>query len=231
MGHRHLAVLVSTLLGIGHLVFDLDGTSARLDHPLGQQVGGLFVTEARVDVGDDRYHVCFVVVDGLYQCLFPHLVTGGTRRVEVVVEVTKLARICLAQEGVELFNQRRHRRLLVHGLVGQRPEFTAQRSNHPAGQVQIALVGSAVVLLDGNQLLLTDKAMPATQRLRVLAAVGIVLGHVATHDARRVARNVQAGAEAVLVLHARGVLGVNIVPGATLRGAQCSEGFNVFQVV
>ena len=63
MGHRNLAGLVSTLLGIRNLVFDLDGTSTGFDHALGEQIGSLFVTEARIDVSDDWHHVCFVVVD------------------------------------------------------------------------------------------------------------------------------------------------------------------------
>ena len=56
----------------------------------------------------------------------------------------------------------------MHRLVWQRTEVRAQCRNHPAGEVEVLLIGSAEVLFDRDQLLLTDEAVPATQRLSVL---------------------------------------------------------------
>jgi hypothetical protein len=105
--------------------------------------------------------------------------------------------IGLAQERVKLFDQARHGGLLVHGLVRQRTELAAQCRDHPAGEVQIALVRVAEVLLDRDQLLLTDKAVPAAQGLGVLT-VSASYSAMSAHDRRRVAGDIQTGLEAVL---------------------------------
>ena len=167
--HGDLAVLVTALLFVGHLVFDLDAASTRFDHFLGQQVSRFGVTKTGIDVGDDRHHVCLEIVDAVQQVFFLGRILGATRRIEIAEQAAELARIRLTQEGVQLFDQRGHRGLLMHGLIGQRTKLGAQRSDHPAGEIQIAMLGRAVMLLDGDQLLLTDEAMPAAQRLRVLA--------------------------------------------------------------
>jgi hypothetical protein len=123
------------------------------------------------------------------------------------------ARIRLTQEGVELFDQRRHRGLLVHRLVGKRSELGAKGCDHPAGEVQIAAIGGAEMLLHRNQLLLGDEAMPAAERLGVFGAVLVIGGHVGAHQRCRVAGDVEAGLEAVLQPHARDGFGGDAVPG------------------
>ncbi len=185
MGNRDLAVLVAALLLVGHLVLDLDGAGARLDHLLGQQVGRLGVAETGVDIGDDRHHMGLEVVDPVLHSLGRHLVTGFAGGIEFAEQAAQFAGIGLAQEGVQLLDQRGHSGLLVHRLVGQRAELGAQGRDHPAREIEVTLVGAVEMLLDGNQLLLADKAVPATQGLGVLGAVSIVLSHVLAHDRRR----------------------------------------------
>ncbi len=63
MGHGDFTVLVTALLLIGNLVFQLNAAGARLDKLLGEQVGGLSVTKARVDIGDDRDDMRLIVID------------------------------------------------------------------------------------------------------------------------------------------------------------------------
>ena len=91
----------------------------------------------------------------------------------------------------------------MHRLVGQRAELAAQRGDHPARQVEVAALGGAEMLLDRDQLLLADEAVPAAERLGVVGRIGVVGGHVLAHDLRGVARDVEAGLEAVLQPHAR----------------------------
>src|SRR4029453_11219837 len=69
------------------------------------------------------------------------------------------------------------------------------------------------MLLDRNQLLLRDEAMPATERLGVLGGIGVIGRHVGAHQRRGVAGDVQAGLEAVLQTHARHGFGGDAVPG------------------
>ncbi|MCY1217047.1 hypothetical protein D9M72_289460 [compost metagenome] len=104
----------------------------------------------------------------------------------------------------------------MHRLVRQRAELGAQRGDHPAGQVQVAAFGAVEVLLDGDHLLLADEAVPATQRLGVLGRVGIVGGHVGTHDLGGVLGDVQARLELVLGTHAGGILGIDGIPRAAV---------------
>jgi len=210
---RDLAVLVAALLLVGNLVLDLQRAGARLDHLLGEQVGRLGVAEARVDVGNDRHDMGLEVVDLLDQRRFLGLVAFLAGGVELTEDVVELARIGLAQEGVDFFDQRRHRGLLVHRLVGQRTELGAQRRDHPAGQIDIAPVGVAAgMLLDRDQLLLGDEAVPAAERLGVLGGIGIIRRHVGAHHRRGVAGDVEAGLETVLQPHAGHGFGSDAVP-------------------
>ena len=166
--HGHLAVLMAALLFVGDLIFDLQGARACFDHLLGEQIGRLRIAKAGVDVGDDGHDVGLEVVDLFDQRLFLRLVAslaGGVDGAEGIVELTGVR---LTEEGVELFDQRRHRGLLVHRLIGKRSELGAKCCDHPAGEIQIAAIGLAEMLLDRNQLLLRDEAMPATERLGVL---------------------------------------------------------------
>ena len=130
MGHGNLAGLVSTLLGIRNLVFDLDGTSTGFDHALGEQIGGLFVTEARIDVSDDWHHVCFVVVDLLNDAV--HITAIGSCFVQFDKDMAQFPRIGLLEEGIDLFDQIRHGSLFVHALVWQWPKLRAECRDHPA---------------------------------------------------------------------------------------------------
>lgn len=154
------------------------------------------------------------VVDLRDQLLLPSLVAFLARLVERAEDVVELTGIRLTQEGIELLDQRRHRGLLVHRLVGQRSELGAQRGDHPAGQVQVGAISlAAEVLLDRDQLLLGDEAVPAAQRLGVLGRIVVIGRHVGPHHRRGVAGDVKAGPEAVLQAHARDGLGRHPVPG------------------
>ncbi len=160
VGNGDFAVLVTALLLVRDLVFDLDGAGACLDHLLGQQVGGLGVTEARIDVGDDRHHVGLVVVDLGLNELGRGLVARCPCGIQLREQEVQLASIGLAQERVELLDERRYRGLLMHGLVRQRPELRAERRDHPPREVEVALVRTLQVLFDRDQLLLADEAVP-----------------------------------------------------------------------
>ena len=138
MRNGDLAGLVSTLLGIGHLVLDLDGAGACLDHLLGEEVSGFFVAETGIDVGDDRHNVRLEIIDLRHD--LRDVCALGTCFVEFGKEVPQFACIGLFEEGVDLFDQRWNGCFFVHALVGQRAEFRSQGSDHPAGQVDITLV-------------------------------------------------------------------------------------------
>ena len=215
MRHGDLAVLVAALLLVRHLVFDLQRAGARLDHLLGEQVGRLGIAEPCVDVGDDRNHVSFVVVDRVLQPLGFGLVAAFTRRIQIAEHTAQFAGVGLLEEGVDLLDQLGHGGLLVHRLVGQGAKFAAQRSNHPARQVEVAALGAAEVLLDRDHLLLADKAVPRAQRLGVVRRIGVVGIHIFAHDLCGVLRDVEPGAEAVLQAHAGSALGIDRGPGVT----------------
>ena len=68
------------------------------------------------------------------------------------------------------------------------------------------------MLFDSNQLLLTNKTMPATQRLRVLRRVFIIRSHIFAHKICRISSNIDARFEAILSAHSGGVLGVDVGP-------------------
>ena len=104
----------------------------------------------------------------------------------------------------------------MHRLVGQGPEFGAQGGDHPAGQIEVATLGGAEVLLDGDHLLLGDEAVPAAQGLGVVGRIGVIGRHVLAHDRRGVAGDIKPGEEAVLQSHAGDGLAIDPVPGAAL---------------
>ncbi len=227
MRNGYFAVLVTALLLVGNLVFDLDAAGTSFDHLLGQQVGRFGVTETSVDVGDDRHYVSFVVVDLGLDFSSLGLVASFASSVQSGEQQVQFTGISLTQEGVQLFDQSGNGSLLVHGLVRQRAELGTQGSNHPAGQVQVALVGGLQVLLDGDQLLLTDEAVPATQGLGVDRRVGVVLSHVFAHDGRGVLGDVQTGLETVLRAHASDGLRVDSAPATTCFFFQLGSCFDV----
>ena len=216
--HGDLAVLVAALLFVRNLIFDLERAGAGFDHLLGEQVGGFRIPKAGVYIGDDRHDVGFVIVDGVFETLGFDGVTGLAGSVERAEHHAEFAGIGLLQEGVKLFDQRRHRGLLVHRLVGQGTELAAQRGNHPAREVEVTLLGGAEVLLDRDQLLLRDEAVPAAERLRVLGRICIIGGHVGAHDLGSVLGDVEAGGEAVLDCHARGAFGIDRGPARPVGG-------------
>ena len=230
MRHGDLAVLVAALLLIRDLVLDLDGARARLDHLLGEQVRRLGVSEAGVDVGDDRHDVGLVVVDLRLDELHRRVVARRARRVELREQQVELAGVGLTEEGVELLDQRGNGGLLVHRLVGEGPELAAQRRDHPPREVEVALVGRLQVLLDRDQLLLPDEAVPDAERLRVDRRVGVVLGHVGAHDVGGVLRDLEARAEAVLGPHSGDGLGVDGVPAVPVLVLECPDGVDVVLV-
>ena len=138
---------------------------------------------------------------------------GGVDRAEHAAE---FAGVRLAQEGVKLLDQRRHGGLLMHRLIRQGAEIGAQRGDHPAGEIQIAPVGRAKMLLDGDHLLLADEPVPAAERLGVKGGVGVIGRHVLAHDRGRIAGDVETRLETVLQAHPRHGFGVDAVPGAVL---------------
>ncbi len=230
MGNGYLTVLVTALLLVGNLVLDLDAAGTCFDHLLGHQVGGFSVTETGIDVGNDRHNVGFITVDlGLNFC-FLGLVAFSASVVQCGEQQVQLTGVSLAQEGVQLFDQAGNGGLLVHGLVGQGAEIGTQGGNHPAGQVQVAFVGGFQVLFDGDQLLLTDETVPATQGLCVDRVVGVVVGHVLAHDGGGVLGNIQTGLEAVLYAHASGVFRVDCAPTVTCGFFQCGNSFDLVLV-
>ena len=225
--HRDFTVLVAALFLVGHLVFDLDAAGARFDELFCQQIGGFGIAETGVDVGDDGHDVGDVAVDlGLDGLL---LSTLG--RVQLAEQAAQFAGIGLAQEGVQLADQAGDGGFFMHRLVWQRAELGAQGGDHPAGQVEVAAVGAVEVLLDRDHLLLADKTVPATERLRVFRRVGVVGGHVGAHDLRRVLGDVQAGLELVLGAHAGGGLGIDGVPGAALLVFQTGNSLDVVLIL
>ncbi len=226
MRNGHFTVLVAALLLVGNLVLDLDAAGTGFDHALGQQVGGFRVTETGIDVGDDRDNVRFVVIDLVLDLGSLGVVASITSGVQRGEQQVQFAAVGLTQEGVQLFDQVGDGSLLVHGLVRQRAELGTQSSNHPAGQVEVALVGGLQVLLDGDQLLLTNEAVPAAEGLRVDGRVGVVLGHVLAHDVGGVLSEFQTGLEAVLGAHASDGLRVDGGPAAAVllfQGGNCLD--------
>ena len=169
----------------------------------------------------------FEVVDLGLDFVLLGLVASVAGSVQIHEQQIQFTGVSLTQEGVQLFDQAGNSSLFVHGLVRQRAEIGAQGRNHPAGQVQVTLVGGLQVLLDGNQLLLTDEAVPAAQGLGVDRGVSIVLGHVFTHDGSSVLGDVQTGLEAVLGAHAGDGLGVDSAPAVACRFFQSGYGFDV----
>jgi len=112
----------------------------------------------------------------------------------------------------------------VHRLVGQGTEFAAQRRNHPAGQIEIAALGVAKMLLDRNHLLLRDKPVPATQRLGIFGTVGIIGRHILAHDRCGIFGDVEPGLEPVLQLHSGNGLCINTGPSSVLAVNQAFSG-------
>ena len=74
------------------------------------------------------------------------------------------------------------------------------------------------MLLDGNHLLLTNKTMPATERLRVLRGVLLVVVDITTHDVGGIFRDIQTCLKTILETHTHGVLCVNAVRGCSDTG-------------
>src|SRR3990167_3305993 len=227
VSNGHFTVLVAALLLIGNLVFDLDAASTRFDHFLSQQVGGFWVTETSVDVGNDRYNVSFVAVDLSLDFVCFYFVASSASSVQSGEQQVQLTGVSLAQEGVQLFDQAGNRGFLVHGLIRQRTEIPTQSSNHPTRQEEVARGGGLQVLLDRNQLLLTDETMPAAQGLGVDGGVSIVLSHVFAHDVGSVLSDFQTGFETVLGAHAGHGLRVNSAPTAACGGFKGGYGFDV----
>ena len=162
----------------------------------------------------DPHPTVFRCADGRYI----HFVTGSAGHVKFAEQTAQFAGIGLAQEGVELLDQRRNAGLFVHRLVGQRAEFAAQRGDHPAREVEITALGGAEMLLDRNQLLLADETVPTAQRLGVLGRIGIIGSHVRPHDLGGVLGDVQPGLEPVLQPHAGNAFGVDPAPAGLVGG-------------
>ncbi|VXC48221.1 hypothetical protein SPHINGOAX6_20100 [Sphingomonas sp. AX6] len=212
--HGDLAILMPALLFVADLIFDLERARPRLDHLFRQQIGCLGIAEARVDIGDDRHDMGFVMVDGVGQSLNLDMVSGIACGVEIAEHHAQFARVGLFEEGVEFLDQRRDAGLFMHRLVGQRAEIAAQRGDHPAGEIEVAALGRSEMLLDADELLLADESVPAAQRLGVLRRIGVIGRHVAAHDACGIACDVEPSAEAVLRLHPRDAFRIDAVPCA-----------------
>ena len=105
----------------------------------------------------------FVIFDLVQQFGFLGRIAFFASLIEVTEQQVEFTAVSLAQEGVQFLDQRGNAGLFVHRLVGQGAEFAAQRRNHPSGEIEVALLGGAEMLLDRNHLLLRDKAVPAAQ--------------------------------------------------------------------
>ena len=68
MRNGNFTVLVTALLSIRYLVFNLNTAGTGFNHFLRQQVSGFFVTETGIDVGNDGDYVGFKVVDLRLDC-------------------------------------------------------------------------------------------------------------------------------------------------------------------
>ena len=223
MRHGDLAVLVAALLFVGNLVLDLECASARLDHLLRKQIRRLGITEARIDICDNRHDMRLEILDLVESCLFLAKIVGCARGIKFAEKQVQLARIRLAEERVQLFDQRRDARLLVHRLVGQRTELRTQRCNHPARKIEVFALRVAEMLLDRNHLLLRDEAVPAAERLRVVGRVGVIGRHVLAHDLRGIARDIQTGAEPVLQAHTGDGFRIDAIPCPVLGADKLSD--------
>ena len=199
--YGYFTVLVTTLLLVSNLVFDLQAASTSFDHLLSHQVSRFSVTETSVNVSNDRYDVSFVVVDLVQDFCFFCRIASFTSCVQSAEQTTQFTCISLTQEGVQFVNQRSYSSFLVHRLVRQRTEVRTQSSYHPTRQVQVTTLSSTKVLLDRDQLLLTYKTVPAAQRLSVLGFVFVELCHVFTHDFGSVTSDIQTSFEFVLLTH------------------------------
>ena len=217
---------MAALLFVRNLIFDLQRAGACFDHLLGEQIGCLGIAETGVDIGDDRNDMGFEILDGIDQIGLCGGIAGVAGLVEITEEEVEFASIGLAQEGVQFLDQRRNAGLFVHRLVGQGAEFAAQRGDHPAGEIEVALLGGAEMLLDRNHLLLRDEAVPAAERLGVIGWIGIIGSHVVAHDLGGVAGDIEAGLETVLQAHAGDGFGVDRIPGSVLRTDQLAGGLD-----
>src|SRR3546814_4383400 len=83
------------------LIFDLKRAGTRLDHLLGEEIGRLRITEAGVDVGDDRNNMGLVILGLVQQLPFLRAVAGRAGGVDLAEDHAQLARIGLAEEGVK----------------------------------------------------------------------------------------------------------------------------------
>ena len=201
MRNSNLAVLVAALFLVGNLIFDLQRASTRLDHLFSEQIRCLGIAKASINVGDDRNNMRFVIVDSVLNPLGFNRIAIFAGSVELAEQAAKLAGIGLLQEGVKLLDQRWNAGFLMHGLIGQGAKFATQCGNHPARQIKVTLLGRTKMLLDRDHLLLSDKPVPATQRLGVGGRVCIIGSHIFAHDSSCVFSNVEASAEAVLDFH------------------------------
>ena len=196
--HGDLAVLVAALLGVRDLVFDLQRAGAGLDQFLGQQISGVFVAKARIDIGDDRNHMGFEIVQLFDDLGALGIRFGGFQFLEQVVDRDLVG---LTQRDIDFMDQIGDGGLFMHRLVGQVAPAVAQTGDHPARQIDISALGGAAHALHGLDHLLGVEARPAAQRLGELAAVGVIGGHVGAHHGCHVAGDVQM--RVIGVLHAQ----------------------------
>ena len=112
--YGYFTVLVTTLLLVSNLVFDLQAASTRFDHLLSHQVSRFSVTETSVDVSNDRYDVSFVVVDLTLDFCFFSRIASFASCVQSTEQTTQFTSVSLTQEGVQFVNQRSYSSFLVH---------------------------------------------------------------------------------------------------------------------
>ncbi len=102
MRHGDLTILVTALLGIRHLIFQLDTARPRLNHPPCQQIGRLFITKASINISDNRHDMCLMIINRRQSCR--NITASGARLVQIFEQMTQFTRISLAQESINLFN-------------------------------------------------------------------------------------------------------------------------------
>jgi len=100
----NLAGLVTALLYLRNLVFELDGTGTCFNHLLGEKISGFLIAEACVDIGNDRHNVGLEIVYLVDQGLFLNLVARLIGVVQGSEKPFQFDSVSLFQKGVNLMD-------------------------------------------------------------------------------------------------------------------------------
>ena len=81
-------ILVTALLLVRNLIFDLKCTGASFDHLLGEQIGRFCITESSVNISDDRNDMRLVLVNLMQKAMRCYCVTRFFCRVKIAEHST-----------------------------------------------------------------------------------------------------------------------------------------------